>query len=621
MSEFPPALGGSDGAPPLEPRGGAPDMEPAAMPAAPAAETDTRLDLAAGNRPDARRPNATQGGPPSAGRLWLGWLRLRQRQQVTAALLSALVVLLVVSALLGAVVGSGRFAAALSSAALSPAAAGSPPPLRLQPTPVGSTTIAQENGYPGTTDWMVPPAQRSTTQIQAYLSATSVRPGAVLSVFVSVQTADTPFSIDVFRLGWYGGKGARRLFSTAPLVGEAQGYYDPARGKLVNCVSCYVDGWLGLIEANWRSSYQLTIPSDWLTGVYLAKVTDAHGFQTWATFDVLGHDHATYVMVTSDTTVAAYNEWGGASLYLWRLQGGLGGHARKVSLDRPIAGWGDEQGLAYELGGIRWLERNGYDVAYMSSVDLHEHPEQLLNHRAYLVFGHDEYWSAAMRDGVEQARDAGVGLGFFGGNIGYWQIRFEPDSHGEPNRTIVNYKEAYLDPLLASDRAHVTTQWRDPIVGRPENALIGVMYAGFATQPRGFAWRMGDDSASPLLHGTGLMPGRAYGCDLVGYEWDSVYANGRSPSGLRVLSASPTLAKTGIRSLSNTTSYVARSGALVFAAGTIDWPYALDDVRLVDNPECVGRTQPVPELQALTANVMAALAPAPHALTPTPRHA
>jgi N,N-dimethylformamidase beta subunit-like, C-terminal len=95
----------------------------------------------------------------------------------------------------------------------------------------------------------------------------------------------------------------------------------------------------------------------------------------------------------------------------------------------------------------------------------------------------------------------------------------------------------------------------------------------------------------------------------VGYEWDSVYANGRSPSGLQVLSASPALAKTGLHSLSNTTYYVARSGALVFAAGTIDWAYALDDVRLVDNPECVNRTQAVPELQMLSANVMAALAP------------
>jgi hypothetical protein len=443
-----------------------------------------------------------------------------------------------------------------------------------------------------------------------YLSATSVRPGAALSVFVSVQTAGTLFSIEVFRLGWYGGKGARQMLSDGPLLGEAQGYYDLTRGKLVDCVMCTVDGWLGLIEANWRSSYELTVPSDWLTGVYLVKAIDAHGFQTWATFDVLGHDHAAYVMVTTDTTVAAYNEWGGASLYLWRLPGGLGGHARKVSLNRPTAGWGDEQGLTYEIDGIRWLEHNGYDVSYISSVDLHERPEQLLNHRAYLVFGHDEYWSASMRDGIERARDAGVGLGFFGGNIGYWQIRFEPDRHGAPDRTIVNYKEANLDPLLAHDRAHVTTQWRDPIIGRPENALIGVMYAGFATQPRGFAWRMGTDSALPLLQGTGLRPGQAYGCDLVGYEWDSVYANGLSPSGLHMVSASPAQAKTGLHSLSNTTYYVARSGALVFAAGTIDWAYALDDIRLVDNPQCVNRTQAVPELQTLSAHVMAALAPA-----------
>src|SRR5262249_35504583 len=89
------------------------------------------------------------------------------------------------------------------------------------------------------------------------------------------------------------------------------------------------------------------------------------GMQTYAAFDVLGNDRSTYVVVTADTTVQAYNEWGGYSLYLWRSPRGPGGHARKVSFDRPVAGWGDEQGLIYEIDGIRWIEREGYDVSYM----------------------------------------------------------------------------------------------------------------------------------------------------------------------------------------------------------------------------------------------------------------
>jgi hypothetical protein len=563
-----------------------------AMPATPAMAPDATT----GTPNSARRSAST--GTPRLRRLRTLPLRLSRRAAGLMAV--ALVCLLVAATLLG-LAGTGSFGLALF-----PTAARSTPQASPLPTAAQSPTIVQENAQPGTTDWMVSPGKRSSTQIQAYLSATSVQPGRVLGFYVSVQTPGTSYTIDIFRLGWYGGTGGRRLLSTSQ-TGEAQGYYDQVHGKLVGCPTCHTDGMLGLVEANWHTSYRLTIPSDWITGVYLAKFTDAQGFQTSATFDVLGNPSSTYVIVTTDTTVAAYNEWGGASLYIWRLHGGLGGHARKVSLDRPVAGQGEEQGLFYEIDGIRWVERMGYDVSYISSIDLHENPDQLLNHRAYLVFGHDEYWSAQMRAGVERARDTGIGLGFFGANIGYWQIRFEPDSRGESDRTIVNYKEAPLDPLFKTDTAHVTTKWRDPLIGEPENELMGIMYAGFATQPDGFPWHMGNDTSSPLVAGTGLKAGRQYGCDLVGYEWDTVFPNGHTPAGLHVVSASLAIQKTGVRNLSNTAYYTAPSGALVFAAGTIDWTFALDDVRLFDNPQCRGHTPAVPELQALSANVMAAL--------------
>lgn len=527
----------------------------------------------------------------------------RSRQMRLGALALLVVMLLVASGIGGLAIGAGG--AALTGKHPTPTTRpGDRQPGVSLPQP---NTVQQENLLPGTTDWIVPPGKRSSTQIQAYLSATSVRPGRILTFFVSVQNEGASYSIDVYRLGWYGGKGGRLLHS-AQQTGHAQGYYDQARGRLVNCGSCRTDPSLGLVEANWRASYRLTIPDTWVTGVYLAKFTDAGGMQTYTTFDVVANDHATYVIVTADTTVQAYNEWGGYSLYIWRMPGGPGGHARKVSFDRPVAGWGDEQGLLYEIDGIRWLERNGYDVSYISSVDLHEDPGQLLNHKAYLTLGHDEYWSAQMRDGVERARDAGVGLGFFGANISYWQIRFEPDSRGASDRTIVCYKESQADPLIATDRAHVTTQWRNAPVNRPENDLIGIMYTSWATQPTGFPWQMGTDMRSPLLQGTGLQPNQRYGCDLVGYEWDRVFPNGRTPAGLRILSTSYTVDHTGLPSYSNTAYYVAKSGALVFAAGTIDWTFALDDFRLFSDVKCAGQSQVMPELQRLTTNVMAALA-------------
>jgi hypothetical protein len=272
-----------------------------------------------------------------------------------------------------------------------------------------------------------------------------------------------------------------------------------------------------------------------------------------------------------------------------------------------VAGWGTVQGLLYEIDGIRWLEQNGYDIAYISSVDLHEHPDQLLGHRAFLDFGHDEYWSKEMRDGVERARDAGVGLAFIGANASYWQIRFEQDGNGVADRTIVCYKSALRDPDFWWDRSRLTVQWRDLWLNRPENSLLGEMYSDWTSPPRGFPWHLTPTVHSSLLDDTDLQPGRQYGCDLVGYEWDKVFNNGHSPPNLQVLSTSRAASVGGKHDYSNTTYYVAKSGALVFDAGSIKWDFALDSLRLTPDRWCASQHAPVPGMRKLLANVLAAL--------------
>src|SRR5205823_468624 len=202
--------------------------------------------------------------------------------------------------------------------------------------------------------------------------------------------------------------------------------------------------------------------------------------------------------------------------------------------------------LTFDIDAIRWMERQGYDLSYISDVDLHQDPAQLLQHRAYLSLGHDEYWTKEMRDGVEYARDHGVGLAFLGANDAYWQMRFEPDSVGTPNRTVVCYKvmtsnyDLSHDPFYGRDNSRVTAQWRDPILARPENALVGIMYSALTHRQLGFPWQLGSGAKTPLLDGTGLLPNRLYGCGIVGYEWDHIFANGATPKGLQVLGTSYT---------------------------------------------------------------------------------
>jgi hypothetical protein len=478
-----------------------------------------------------------------------------------------------------------------------------------------SKIIMRENAFQGTSDWKIPVSKAASIQIQAYASATSVSPGETLNFYVSTRKEATTYSIDIYRLGWYGGKGGRLMASRSKQISFAQGYYDTHNHTLVGCSSCRIDTQTGLIEANWLPSYTLIVPPDWVTGVYLAKFTEnTEGRQTYVPFDVRGNLHSLYVAVTSDTTYAAYNYWGGYSLY--KAENNLGpislGRGVKVSFDRPyVDNYGSSQVLTFEADAIHWLERQSYDLSYISSVDLHKDTEQLMQHRSYLSLGHDEYWTKEMRDGVERARDHGVGLAFLGANAAYWQIRFEPNSAGVPDRTIVCYKvnngDLSRDPLYRKDNTRVTAQWRDPVLARPENALIGIMYSSYEDKQRGFPWQLSPQAKSQLLDGTSLHPGQQYGCGLVGYEWDRIYANSTTPAGIQVLARSSTVTYLNKPDISNTTYYIASSGAMVFATGSISWAASLDSYRLFADKLCNSLDTVVPGMQMLMAHVMDAL--------------
>jgi hypothetical protein len=199
-----------------------------------------------------------------------------------------------------------------------------------------------------------------------------------------------------------------------------------------------------------------------------------------------------------------------------------------------------------------------------------------------------------MRHNIETARARGVGLGFFGANIGYWQIRLEPSPvDGKPRRTIVCYKYTALeaDPVIrdkapGNDRL-TTTQWRAWPVNRPEEALIGVMYHGDPYS--------GDIVVSNAGHwvfqGTGLSNGdRLPG--LLGYETDASF--GFAPAGTDIVALSP-----DPWGHSAMTAYTWPSGAVVFATGSMQFTWGLDNW-------WYGLANPA--AQQMTRNVLARLA-------------
>jgi hypothetical protein len=120
-----------------------------------------------------------------------------------------------------------------------------------------------------------------------------------------------------------------------------------------------------------------------------------------------------------------------------------------VSFDRPYAIYwngfpagfepltnGSGEFLLLEHPLSFWLEKQGYDVTYVSNVDTHADGEGLLRGKVFLSVGHDEYWTAEMFANVTRARDAGVSLAFLSGNAVSGVVSLLPSSDGRPNRVM-----------------------------------------------------------------------------------------------------------------------------------------------------------------------------------------
>jgi hypothetical protein len=259
-------------------------------------------------------------------------------------------------------------------------------------------------------------------------------------------------------------------------------------------------------------------------------------------------------------TWQAYNDWGGKSLYNFNSRGGVA--ATKVSFNRPLLDV-NEPVFAWEYPVVRLLERSGYDVSYAADLDVDRDPAQLMRHRLVMSIGHDEYWTHAMRDGFDAARDAGRNLIFMGADVADWQVRYE-----RGGRVLVGYK-LVADPI--ADPQLKTTLFRNLSPPRPQCRLLGIQYQGGLEQSgvskRGYTVAP-TAAGDPWLAGTGLRPGMSLP-ETVGYEWDQVTPNCLSPAPTVLFHYDGPGPADAVR-------YTAPSGARVFSAGSLQFAWALD---------------------------------------------
>src|SRR4051812_1821725 len=68
--------------------------------------------------------------------------------------------------------------------------------------------IQTENAAAGTSEWQLTKPGFASGVIEGYAAATSVNAGGSIALFVN--TRESSYAIDVFRMGYYGGLGGRR---------------------------------------------------------------------------------------------------------------------------------------------------------------------------------------------------------------------------------------------------------------------------------------------------------------------------------------------------------------------------------------------------------------------------
>ena len=315
-------------------------------------------------------------------------------------------------------------------------------------TQTKNNLIVTENTKPGTHEWQLqytsfdtPVSMASypmirylrSVSIEGYVTKTSLMPGESLDFKVSMRNPGK-FLIDIYRMGYYGGKGGRHMANLGSFAGRRQ--EDPLMGME------------RVRECNWETSTTFTIPKDWLSGVYLGKLSidEPFGKQSYVIFVVKEHRKSDILCQVSDITWQSYNKWpfrdslyDDGSTAVWYV-----GPNVRVSFDRPYAKYGQifdaplsagsGEYLLWEHPMTYWLEQQGYDVTYCSNLDLHFDPGILKQSKVFLSVGHDEYWTREMFDAAMNARDNGLSLAFFSGNSLGGEIQLYESSKGTPGR-------------------------------------------------------------------------------------------------------------------------------------------------------------------------------------------
>jgi hypothetical protein len=280
------------------------------------------------------------------------------------------------------------------------------------------------------------------------------------------------------------------------------------------------------------------------SGLYFARLESRDGRVGFAPFVLLPHRLGRHrvAVVFPTNTWQAYNHRdadGDGTGDTWYALDSI----ERVDLSRPYLHRGvPTRFRAYQLGFLRWLYRTQRHVDFLTDRQLDRlEPQRLARLYDLVVFlGHHEYMTRHAYDATAGYRDLGGNLMFLSAtnflyrveHHGHWLYRKEP--------------------------------WRE--LGRPEAGLVGVQYLSNDFGRNQGRYEVVGASVAPwAFRGTGLADGSTFGHG--GIEIDARAP--ASPHGTIVLATMRDLH--GPERSAEMTYYETRSGAKVFAAGTLNF--------------------------------------------------
>ncbi|GAA2624471.1 hypothetical protein GCM10009863_43700 [Streptomyces axinellae] len=371
-----------------------------------------------------------------------------------------------------------------------------------------------------------------------------------------MSTTAGSFRVTAYRVGWYQGKQARRVWRSRPVRGRRQQGPD-------------FDGATRTVRADWKPSVRISTDG-WPEGAYLLVLDADSGHRRYVPLVLCSAAaRGRTLLVHATATWQAYNRWGGYNLYAGE-SGGYHDRSLAVSFDRPYDKNGAEKFLVHERPLVVLAERLGIPLAYTTGLHLSADPGVLRGARSLISLGHDEYWTPQQRRHITRARDSGTNVAFLGANTCFRRVRAESSALG-PDRTVVCYKtDWHRDPAYPRHPSQVTTDFRAAPRPDSEASLTGVLYEGYPTDAPFVVHR----PEHWVFRGTGARRGDRF-AHLVGVEYDRVTPEQETtPRPIEIVAHSP-LVCNGRHSHADAAYYTVGGGAGVFATGTMRWVEAL----------------------------------------------